>query len=228
MSEAQTESPPVSNRWVRISIAAPPEGVDVEMTEDGLLWRTKPRKVVQVFQSAPDPEAEAARIAAKAAQILSQSDWVEVTHISGRRKAAAAWFDWREHVRDAARGKRLDIPAEPDRWDTSPPPAEPAPEHRFPASLDEKLGDWDIPEEGADNAEKQKIVSGFIDILKSGKDVADNTFRQMSADDRVKLFPILNNELSRLTNEEALLNKPIPRRGDVQSLLGILAKVGEA
>lgn len=103
----------------------------------------------------------------------------------------------------------------------------PTPEHRFPASLDEKLTDWDIPEEGADDAEKQKIVSGFIDILKSGKDIADNTFRQMTAEDRVKLFPILNKELDRLTNEEALLNKPIPRRGDVQSLLGILAKVGE-
>lgn len=65
MSEAQTESPPVTNRWVRISIAAPPEGVDVEMTEDGLLWRTKPRKTVQVFQSAADPEADRLRIEAK-------------------------------------------------------------------------------------------------------------------------------------------------------------------
>lgn len=112
-------------------------------------------------------------------------------------------------------------------WDVQPAPS-PTIEHRFPASLDEKLGDWDIPEEGAADAEKQKIVSGFIDILKSGKEIADNTFRQMSADDRVKLFPILNDELGKLQNEEALLNKPLQRRADVQSLLGILAKVGEA
>lgn len=45
---------------------------------------------------------------------------------------------------------------------------------------------------------------------------------------KARLYAKLNNELSRLKNEEALLGKTIPRRAEVESLIGILARVGEA
>lgn len=106
MSEAQTESPPVTNRWVRIAIAAPPEGVDIEMTEDGLLWRSKPRKTVQVFQSAPDPEADAKHLAEK------QEEQFE------------------RHVIEWAKGQYLAMFEQPDAEAT------PAPEPAAPAWVD--------------------------------------------------------------------------------------------
>jgi hypothetical protein len=76
--------------------------------------------------------------------------------------------------------------------------------------------------------EREEIVSGFIDILKNGRSVVEDTFRQMHPDERVKLFPLLNAELARLNNQEALLGRAIPRKAEVESLIGILAKVGEA
>jgi hypothetical protein len=68
MSEAQAEpqaEPFVEKRWMKFEITPPPEGVEIEIAEDGALWRIKPRKVVQIFQSQPDPEAERRRIEAK-------------------------------------------------------------------------------------------------------------------------------------------------------------------
>ncbi len=79
-----------------------------------------------------------------------------------------------------------------------------------------------------DAGEREEIVSGFIDILKNGRSVVEDTFRQMHPDERVKLFPLLNAELARLNNQEALLGRAIPRKAEVESLIGILAKVGEA
>lgn len=116
MSEAQTESPPVTNRWVRIAIAAPPEGVDIEMTEDGLLWRTAPRKVVRVSQSAPNPEVEAARLQAKQDQ------------------------QFERHVIEWAKGQYLAMFEGPDAEATPAPEPEP---HNFPENMSDKLVDWD-------------------------------------------------------------------------------------
>ena len=48
--------------------ALPPEGAAVEYAADGRNWRLSPRKTVQVFQSAPDAEADAARRVAKQEQ----------------------------------------------------------------------------------------------------------------------------------------------------------------
>ena len=72
------------------------------------------------------------------------------------------------------------------------------------------------------------IVDGFVSEFREGREVAEETMRSMDPPDRKRLFSILNRELGRLKNEEALLGKSIPRRADVESLLGILARVGEA
>jgi hypothetical protein len=44
---------------------------------------------------------------------------------------------------------------------------------------------------------------------------------------RRRLWPLLNAELSRLRNEEALIGKTIPRRAEVEYLIGVLARMGE-
>ena len=190
MSEPQTESPPVTNRWVRISIAAPPEGLEIELSNDGALWRSRPRKTVQVFQSAPDPEADAARLALKQEQ------------------------QFERHVIEWAKGQYLALfEAEPEA------PASPAPseEHKFPAPH-EKLTDWDVV--GANDAERGVLKAA----MEEGESVGAAKRR---------LYPILNEELSRLQNQEALLGASTPesvsaRRKEVESLLGILARVGDA
>lgn len=68
MPDAQTESLPITNRWTRVAVSPPPEGVEVDYAEDGKLWRYKPRKVVHLLSSQPDPEAERLRIEAKQEQ----------------------------------------------------------------------------------------------------------------------------------------------------------------
>lgn len=44
---------------------------------------------------------------------------------------------------------------------------------------------------------------------------------------RQRLWPILNAELGELKNQEALFNKTIPRRAEVEQLISILARLGE-
>lgn len=79
-----------------------------------------------------------------------------------------------------------------------------------------------------DPKDAETIIDGFVGELREGREVAEGTMRSMASHDRKKLFSILNDDLGRLKNEEALLGKSIPRRADVESLLGILARVGEA
>lgn len=87
----------------------------------------------------------------------------------------------------------------------------------FPA-MDERLSDWDVV--GVNDAESAVLKTAMED----GESV--------SAAKR-RLYPILNEELSRLQNQEALLGASTPesvsaRRKEVESLLGILARVGDA
>lgn len=100
-----------------------------------------------------------------------------------------------------------------------PAPASPAPveEHKFPAP-DERLSDWDFV--GVSDTERG--------VLKTAMEEGES----VSAAKR-RLYPILNEELSRLQNQEALLGASTPesvsaRRKEVESLLGILARVGDA
>lgn len=44
---------------------------------------------------------------------------------------------------------------------------------------------------------------------------------------KMRLYPLLQDELAELKNQEALFGKTIPRRAEVESLIGILARVGE-
>lgn len=44
---------------------------------------------------------------------------------------------------------------------------------------------------------------------------------------KLRLYPLLEDELTKLKNQEALFGKSIPRRAEVEALIGILARVGE-
>jgi len=44
---------------------------------------------------------------------------------------------------------------------------------------------------------------------------------------KLRLYPLLQDELAELKNQEALFGKTIPRRAEVESLIGVLARVGE-
>ncbi len=90
-------------------------------------------------------------------------------------------------------------------------------EDDFPGP-DEKLSDWDVV--GVSASERG--------VLKTAMEEGES----VSAAKR-RLYPILNEELSRLQNQEALLGASTPesvsaRRKEVESLLGILARVGDA
>lgn len=89
--------------------------------------------------------------------------------------------------------------------------------HKFPAP-DERLSDWDMV--GVSDTERGVLKTAMED----GESVGAAKRR---------LYPILNEELSRLQNQEALLGASTPesvsaRRKEVESLLGILARVGDA
>lgn len=79
-----------------------------------------------------------------------------------------------------------------------------------------------------DPKDAETIIEGFTEELHTSRDTAEGTMRSMDPPDRRRLFSILNTELGRLKNQEALLGSSIPRRADVEELIGILAKVGEA
>lgn len=88
MSEAEAQ-PFTEKRWLEFKITPPPEGVEIEIAEDGALWRIKPRKVVQVFQSAPDPEADARRLAKKQDEQLEREaiEWAKAQYLAQKGRA---------------------------------------------------------------------------------------------------------------------------------------------
>lgn len=79
-----------------------------------------------------------------------------------------------------------------------------------------------------DPKDADTIIEGFTGELRTGRDVVEGTMRSMVAPDRKRLFSLLNGEFERLRNKEAFIGESIPRRADVEELIGILAKVGEA
>lgn len=89
---------------------------------------------------------------------------------------------------------------------------------RFPAP-DEKLSDWDVV-----GAEPEKLEPD--DAAKLEADLHEG--EAITAANKKRLFRTLNEELGRLKNQEALLGVSVPRRAEVESLLGILARVGDA
>jgi len=89
--------------------------------------------------------------------------------------------------------------------------------HKFPAP-DERLSDWGNV--GIDDADREKLRSR----MEEGESVAAAKRR---------LYPLLNEQLSRLQNQEALLGASTPDEvirelREVQHYLGILARVGDA
>jgi hypothetical protein len=88
----------------------------------------------------------------------------------------------------------------------------------FPAP-DEKLSDWDVV-----GAEPEKLEPD--DAAKLEADLHEG--EAITAANKKRLFRTLNEELGRLKNQEALLGVSVPRRAEVESLLGILARVGDA
>lgn len=68
MSDRQIESPSAIMRWRRADRDPPSQGFEVEYAEGGKLWRPRPRKMVEVVASTPDPAAERQRIEAKQEQ----------------------------------------------------------------------------------------------------------------------------------------------------------------
>ena len=106
------------------------------------------------------------------------------------------------------------------------PVDEPAPEPEAPLlpAPDALMSDYGP----IDPKDAETIIEGFTEELRTSRDTAEGTMRSMDPPDRRRLFSILNTELGRLKNQEALLGKSIPRRADCEELIGILAKVGEA
>lgn len=91
-------------------------------------------------------------------------------------------------------------------------------EDDFPAP-DEKLSDWDVV-----GTEPEKLEPD--DAAKLEANLHDG--EAITAANKKRLFRTLNEELGRLKNQEALLGVSVPRRAEVESLLGILARVGDA
>jgi hypothetical protein len=153
---------------------------------------------------------------------LQRTDW-KLLRAMERFYAGAEWCDWRDEMRQIASSPHLysePLPPEPPfraAAPVEPPPPEPAPVAE-PAV--------DLPP--IDPKDTDIIIEGFTGELRTGRNVVEGTMRSMDPPDRKRLFSLLNTELGRLKNQEALLGKSIPRRADVEELIGILAKVGEA
>ena len=111
-------------------------------------------------------------------------------------------------------------------WIVAPADEAPEPEPEAPLlpAPDALMSDYGP----VDPKDAETIIEGFTEELRTSRDTAEGTMRSMDPPDRRRLFSILNTELGRLKNQEALLGKSIPRRADCEELIGILAKVGEA
>jgi hypothetical protein len=129
--------------------------------------------------------------------------------------------NWRQEIEDTI--AYLMSPADPVPEPATEPPPQLLPE---PDASDEQIPLPLLPPISPKDAEA--IIEGFTSELRTGRDVVESTMRSMETPDRKRLFSLLNTELGRLKNQEALLGKSIPRRADVEELIGILAKVGEA
>jgi hypothetical protein len=51
-----------------------------------------------------------------AAMRLQATDYVVISSLERQKTLSADWLAWREILREAARGKDIEIPAEPERY----------------------------------------------------------------------------------------------------------------
>lgn len=100
------------------------------------------------------------------------------------------------------------------------------------SDIEDRIADLDEDEAASDEGPSDWDVVGVSDTERGVLKTAMEEGESVSAAKR-RLYPILNEELSRLQNQEALLGASTPesvsaRRKEVESLLGILARVGDA
>ena len=107
-----------------------------------------------------------------------------------------------------------------------PPPvfrqAEPTPEHRFPASLDEKLTDYGDPV-----AEADLTTDDLLTSMRSDAAVTEDVVQKLSRAKRKKFTELLNVELAELQQERGGPKENLKRENEIEALLNLFARVGE-
>lgn len=93
-------------------------------------------------------------------------------------------------------------------------------EHKFPVSLDEKMSDYAPVEEALSTD----------DLLASAREnpmAAEQTVQRLDRLKRKKFFELLNVELAELQQERGGPRENLKRESEIESLLGLFARVGE-
>ena len=106
--------------------------------------------------------------------------------------------------------------------DAEEPAPSPAPEHRFPASLDEKLGDYGDPA-----AEAELTTDDLLSSMRSDVEIAQDVVGKLSRAKRKKFTELLNVELAELQQERGGPKENLKRENEIEALLNLFARVGE-
>lgn len=94
--------------------------------------------------------------------------------------------------------------------------------HRFPASLDEKLGDYADLE-----AEKALTTDDLFALMNKGVDDAQDVIGKLSGGARKRFTELLNVELAELQQAHGGKGENRKREADIEKMLGLFARAGE-
>ena len=180
--------------------------------------------------------------------ILAAPEWEPVTvtnhgafvTIAGRFNGVAhagSRADWAGLARDLDRiARERHEAAKNAALEEAAPAAEPAPAEPDPrdaelAALRARIAELESASY-IDRDERPDAVEAEPEIEPTRKMIPDEIGELMEAGEtiaeaRERLWSKLNDELAELQNQEALFGKSIPRRAEVENLLGILARLGE-
>lgn len=187
-------------RWRDRDRYPPPEGADIEEAEGGKLWRLKPRKIVRMSNVPVDPIAEAARIEAKQEAEVDRYIFEDLK---------ARWL---------AEFGQSSSPKETDQPEPLQPPT-------IPEDLSEKLLDYRVEGHGV---EDEITTEDLIADMKKDALATQDVIAKLSRERRRKFTELLNVEKAELRNKAKATGVSDAREADVDRLLNLFARVGEA
>lgn len=142
--------------------------------------------------------------------------------------ASEEWCAWRDRLREIYNHPETatEIPPEPPFGTGSISvrlvPDAPPEQHRFPASLDERLVDYGDPA-----AEADLTTDDLLTSMRSDAAVTEDVVQRLSRAKRKKFTELLNVELAELQQERSGPKENLKRENEIEALLNLFARVGE-
>jgi len=210
---------PSPNRWNKTAQFPVPEGAEVELADDGALWRFKPQKQESLSNTPISEEDERRRVEAKQEEAFTK-------FVIDKLKE-----EWLSIGADEPASPDLDAPTEEQpEEDGADAETVLGPLEALKAKIDRVRETGSVDPSSVDDIEPlttNDLINMVADDPPGSAVELEEAVRAIKGEARRRFSEQLNVELAELKNSRGMAGEDLKREQQVEYLLGLFARVGE-